>query len=240
MPLNSPPLTGYPAWQRIGNYDSGSLWTIDTGSVITQTTSPILNVSRYAYLGGRIQEVQSACYVAVQWYADAAATVAIAGRNIALSNLIGQPAIIRLPNLGPYCKIIVTQLTGGNYHFKGLVFGTNRVHPLEFIPASPVLIDVQSQAIGAGSTVQFYPTDYYSGPVQLLVEGGQAAQLTMGWLTNAGAWDLFFVTNVPAGTFQPFSAIVTPPGAWRVAVENTGGAADNYLLSVIHSGTGAT
>lgn len=239
-PLISAPNRGYADYQRVGNYDSGILWSVDTGSINVGISSPLLDVGRYAYLGGTIAGLLNQSQVSIFWYADAAATIQVGERFIQLHGQILQPAQIRLPNLGPFVRINCNITGGANQDVQANVFGTNRVHPLEFIPVNPLVIDQQNVAIAAGVTANLYPFDYYAGPCRLWMLVSQTSQWQLQALSSAGVWELFDQQQGFAAFANVEQTLITPPGAWRLAVQNTSGTAGNYWAVVTPSTTGAT
>ena len=239
-PLVSAPNRGYADYQRVGNYDTGTLWTVDTGPGQTLVTSPVLDVSRFAYLSGHLTCNTNQCSCAVLWWADAAATISIGARVFRLSDQIGGTALIRLPNLGPYCNFQFTQAGAPTFAIRTYVIATNRVHPLEFIPGNPVLIDQQTAAIGASSTSTVYPSDYYAGPVSVWYLPAYASgDVNIQVLTSGGTWDYIArLANSAAGSF--LTTMIAPPGAWRVIVSNNTAGASTYTLGVTPPTTGAS
>lgn len=239
-PLAVPPNRGYADYQRIGNYDSAPLFNQVVGPQNTQFTSGILDVSRYAYLGGRITPNGGDFSVQLTWFADAAGTITLNWRTFQITPNIAGNATLHIPNLGPFVQLQLTAIGGANYTTTIVLIGTNRVHPLEFIPRNPLLLSVQNLAIAANSHVIIYPSDYYAGPVQWLIQANVATP-----------WAVEFDSLQPDGTYPAIYQLsgnsadtpgtaLTPPGAWRAIVYNTDVAAHNFWFVVTPSMTGAT
>lgn len=237
-PIADSAVRGYPDMQRIDNWDSGLLFEDEATVRNAPIASPVMDVSRYAYLGGF--DICQLIPVAVRaiWTADNPPTLPLGNRDFALTDLITGNAQYRLPNLGPYCQLTYTPMAAGNWRHTARIIGTNRVHPLEFIPDSAVLIDVQAQNVAAAATVTVYPTDYYAGPVQVWSVIGQTSIVWLEYLAAGAVWHQLAQETVAAAA----NSVVdwaTPPGAWRINVKNTGAAAGSLFLAVTPSTTGA-
>ena len=231
---------GYPDGQRVANWDGPTLWSETTTPTNAAVASPVVNVSRYGYLAGFMDEFLSQSQVEISWFADRNAAISINRRQFVLTSQILHVASLRVPNLGPYAQVQVSAIGGVNYDFATLLFATNRTHPLELIPQSPVLIDQQNQAIAANATNTYYPSDYYAGPVSVWADVSQGpALVTLQYLTTAGSWDMIDQRTIAAAGEQPFQ-MVTPAGAWRMQVTNQAAAAGAVFLAATPSLTGST
>jgi hypothetical protein len=240
-PLAQPPIRGYADWQRVDNFDMGIIYNYAPGVINFTHLSPVLDVSRFAYLGGRVGCALGGMMVIVYWYADAGGTVQLADRIFPISSLVTNSAFIRLPNLGPFMAFQVQAIAGANYNPQVNLFATNRVHPLEFMPEGAVLVDQQAVAIGAGSTNTTYPQDYYSGPAGVMYDPAYAAGfIELQYLTGAGNWDILDIVSGTTASTPARATMVMPPGAWRFQINNSTGAASSYYLTVTGSTTGAT
>lgn len=238
-PLAPSGARGYADYQRLDNWDSGVLWNEATGIVNTQINSPVLDVSRYAYLTGYAICGQNGLTVQIQWTMDAAQQVLAGSRSFTLTQPISGPMQFRIPNLGPFAQLLLTPFGGAAYSLNVNAGATNRVHPLEFIPANPAILDGQGVALPASGTVITYPTDYYAGPLSIDFTPGVAAWLTLDVLTSAGAWHRMYLMSGAAGSETVFTW-VTPPGAWRMNVINQGAAASTFGLRAVPSMTGSS
>jgi hypothetical protein len=239
-PLIAAPNRGYSDYQRISNYDSGSLFSFGGVTRNASIASGIFDVSRFGYLGGTLQESQSQCDVLLQWFLDANGTITVAQREFILSSLIPARAQIRLPNLGPFCQQIVSPVGGVNYTCACQLFATNRVHPLEFIPRNAIVVDQQNASLGASANVGVYPNDYYAGPVGVWFECGQNAAWAVETLLSNNVWDVLFNSATIAGATNTYTEIVTPPGAWRAIVGNSTAVATTFNLAFTPTTTGST
>lgn len=238
MPLLASPNRGYADWQRVENWDTGSLWTSSNGSVAGPVTSPAIDVSRIGYLAGYLGSSQNSFIALFAWYTDDGLGVPLGSRYIVCSSLIGHDAQLRIPNMGPYLQVTLTSTTGANFGYLARLWGTNRVDPLELIPNSPFLLDVQNTAIGASAIATLYPTDYYSGPISVWTHAANSNMATsLEVLDYQGTWDIVGQWT-PAALNYDFIAIA-PPGAWRILVQNLATSSSAYYLFVQPSMTGA-
>lgn len=238
-PLVQPPARGYSDWQRVSNYDTGLLYNAQEINNAVSFTSPIEDVSRYAATALFVNMVAGNASITLSWFLDAGGTEQAGFRTFITSSLMNNGLQARILNLGPFVTISGTPF-GGNYSIFLDAWGTNRQYPLEVVPSHPVIIDQQNIAIGGGSTVTMYPADYYAGPVQAWCAGpANASFLNLQYLTATNSWDLISQSPIPANSGASFT-LVTPPGAWRMAVQQIGGAASTFDLAVTPSMTGAS
>lgn len=238
-PLFDTPNRGYADYQRIGNFDTGVLFSDNavhpSGTLIT----PTLNVSRFMTLVARMTVVGAPVVFTATWYADAAATISLGGRLIVLSPNMGGVAWMRLMNLGPFVILQWNTTAHVSFSCNVVVGASNRISPLEFIPVNPQIVDVQGAAIGAGATLTNFPLDYYDGPVRVFaIILGQAGRLDFYRINVTGGNDFFDQQAFPVGGIA-FDT-VWPAGAVRVDITNNGAAASTYILAVTPSMTGAT
>lgn len=240
MPLAPTGTRGYADSQRVSNYDTGVLWNLSTGPNTTDWVSPVLDVSRFAYLGMNIAALLGQPQVNLAWYLDAQATIACGTRVFALDTNISGNAHARILNLGPFVQITIARVTAPQYYLQIQAYATNRVYPFEFIPTNPVILSQQNVAIGAGINANVYPVDYYAGPVNVWFDAAYAnGGVSLQYLNQSGTWefnDERVTTAVGVYTYQ----MVTPPGAWRLVVGNNTGGASSYYLVVTPSLTGST
>lgn len=241
MPLVPSPNTGYPDGQRIANYDSGLLAEMANIAGPGPYVSSIINMQHYAAVCGQLACTVNPCVCTLAWYDDIATDIQAGLRTMALSPLI-QPGNggMLLPNLGPFLQITFTNIGGLNFTGEAIIFGSNRVSPIPFIPQYSTLIDQQNTAIGANATATLYPSDYYAGPLQLAYIVNQASAYAFQYLTPAGTWDQFINSQqVPASTWV-VEQYTVPPGAWRFEVVNESAVVTTYFAAITPSVTGAS
>lgn len=238
-PLIGAPNRGYADWQRIGNYDSGVEWSATYTNTGVTEVSPVIDMSRYAYLGGKVGCTLNTVLVTFLWYADAAATVLVGGRQFVLSAGIANPAQLRIPNLGPFVQVTLAPIGGANYTFNAEVIGTNRVHPCEMIPSQSTLLVVSGVTIPPGQT-NFFPSDYFSGPARLTTtNSGGSVTCTLMYRNVDGTDQPIEQFGVnPAATILSASILV-PEAAWYLAVFN-GAAAQAFSCWITPSPTGSS
>lgn len=238
-PLVSAPNRGYADYQRQSNWDTGVLWNEDTGPIAADVTSPVIDMSRSAFVGMNIAALTGQPLIILNWYLDAGATLPVGRRQFQMTQSIANNAQVRMLNMGPFLQITLSRVTVPNYRVIMQVYGTSRTYPLEFIPRSSLLIDVQGQAIGASpANVTTYPIDYYAGPVRVAVFGLSSGFITLDYLNGSGVLDPIDQQSMNASGDTVFNTVV-PVGAWAVNVQN-GSTATSYDLIVTPSFTGAT
>lgn len=236
-PLVAAPNQGYPDWQRIVNWDSPTLWAVPNSPQVTGFQSPVLNVSRYGYLGGRLGLDAGTAYCTILWFSDAAGTLEVGQYTITLAQAVTNLAQFRIPNLGPYCQLQFTSLLAPNFTPRGLILATNRPHPLPLVPLNAWLIQTINQALGASLTATLAPSDYYAGPADVWFFGSQLDSVTFYSLSYAGNYQQFefMATSTNANSSKQ---IMLPGGAWEVIVANANGLAGTFSLTVVPSLTG--
>jgi hypothetical protein len=237
--LSSPPNRGYADWQRVENWDGPVLFEDVGRASAGDILSPILDVSRYAYLGGYDSVGNNNALVVFTWYADSAGLKPVGVREFTLSPSIGNPAQYRIPNLGPYVQIRWAEFPAGAFTHTARVFPTNRFHPLEFIPSHPELIHAVNVPFAIGQNINFWASDYYGGPVQLHTWSGQSAmEYAIQYVDVTNVLQYAAVLDPPNANTK--TTALVPCGAWKVNVSNTGGLATTVYLTVIASATGST
>jgi hypothetical protein len=239
-PLVLSPNRGYADYQRIDNYDEGLVWNENPGPINFAVNSPVLDVSRYSRLGGFMQVGLQGMLVELSWYADSAGTVGLGSKQFMLTNLINDAMQPLMINMGPFCKVSLQGAAAGNYQPIIKLYGTNRDHPLEFVPMQAVLIDEQLLGIGANGTQTIYPSDYYAGPLNVWYQPAFASgAVAFEYLTIANAWDLFDHTTQTVASADYRYTTITPTGAWRVIVGNNTAAASDFYLAATPTLTGS-
>lgn len=239
-PLVSAPNRGYADWQRLSNMDTGVLFNQVVAAQNAPPFSPIIDVSRYEFLGGQAFMSNGQANVRLQWYADAAGAVTMGQRSFQLTSQIPAAAQLRLPNLGPFVQWVWS--APGVSTFSGTVnlIATNRYHPLEFVPTSPVLFQLSGGAAPVNNTI-YMPNDYYAGPVSYWYNPAYSTGfLQLQWLDNQGNWQNIYSSVQTAANTETPGIAVTPPGAWRIVTFNGSGVASTHYIGVVQSQTGST
>jgi hypothetical protein len=236
----APANSGYPDGQRVENWDTQILYHDGGLNVNTSIQTGLLNVSRYAYLGGFDQAATLSLQATFLWYSDNVNFIPVGSRTFVLDSNINSRAQYRLPNLGPWATIVWTNITNGTPTHSSQIFATNREHPLEFIPAHVDLVNIQGSAIAGTTTQTVYSSDYYAGPVDVWFEAPAASWLlSFFYLDIHDNWVEFFQTPQSTAASDLQYKVVTPPGAWRVKVSNLNAAGGTYYLNVRQSQTGS-
>lgn len=239
MSLSSPPLRGFPDYQRLVNRDSGPVY--DYSPVLGNATIDlgVQDCSRYGYLGGQITDVVSSHLIQFTWYADVAHTKIIGIRELVISKNMGGGAFLRLVNLGPFVQVKLFPLGVANFKAQGVLFFTDRYHPLEFIPTTPTLINIANDPIGAGATNTYNPGDYYAGPVRIAMFASiTPSQFAVQRVDSTGALNPVDVTAPVVSTWTVITTVV-PAGAWQMLVTNQSAGAGSVHVHVTPSMTGS-
>lgn len=238
-PLIGAPNRGYADYQRLENFDSGVLLRVATPIQNSQYTSAVLDMSRYAYLGGLMScGTGGIGLVVITWWADAAATILLGERAFTMNNQMGNAAQLRLPNLGPFVIIQCNAIGAGTYQFNATVIGTNRVHPLEMIPLTSLLLD-WNQSFPVGTTSVFH-TSYYAGPALVTaVLPSSGVGISLSHSDSAGTPQQYDQLNVVTGAAVQRFITSVPEGICWANVINLSGSPQNVALYVIPTPTGA-
>lgn len=240
MPLISAPARGYTDYQRLGNFDSAPIFSASGTNLngVDEVTG-ILDVSRFAYLGGFDRVTNGRALVTLQWYADSAGAIPVGSRQYVLLNAtleIGNSMQYRVPNLGPFLKATWHQLSGTAFHFCQLL-GTNRFHPLEAIPVNVQPITLNGIAQNPGS-ITYFPTDYVSGPVFFAIQSNVASvQFVPQTFDRTGNSQTLFAITPVAAAWTSF-VLPIPLGAWQLTI-SVGGAAATIFAFATPSLSGA-
>ena len=238
-PLANAPNRGYGDWQRIVDWDSPILFHESGVTHNADFATPVMDVSRFAYLGG-IDFVQvNNCAVAVAWFADAGATELVGERVFILGMTMQTPAQYRMPNLGPFVQLQYLRIAGVSFTHSCFLFGTNRQHPLEAVPAIASFLLSASGTVANGFSVQGNPENYYAGPA-LAYFSTPAANWSLQFKTiDSNNASYTFDTIVTTGNNTRFTTVV-PFGYWFVSINNQSGASGNFSLVMSASETGST
>lgn len=237
-PLVNSPLRGYADWQRIDNYDSGALFSESAAPHNGAWNTPAIDVSRYAYLGGYVSVAGVNVSATFRWYIDAALTTQVGERDIAYNSAVTGKQQFRIQNMGPFLQVAFTTITGASSVTQTL-FGTNRVHPLEFIPATGYIWSEVNHSVNTGGVLGVTPTAMYAGPANLF------------WFSTVANWGVQIFQLVPFGTDALLWSvntvagnqnyqIVCPLPSWYVLVANNTGGTNSYDLAITPSITGST
>lgn len=231
-PINTAATRGYPDWRRIDDYDTGVIYSKTGVSGTAPINSGVLDVSRYGYLAGYINETQSGCLVTVKWFTDQAGTNQIGQQQFFLNFNISFWNQLRIPNLGPYVSIQAVKIGAAAFTFSAQIIATNRVHPLQSVPQYAANHDNQSVVFAAGVST-WWPSNYYAGPMTVYVHGGGAASNVQIQVPNSfSSFDVFWsVPFLTAATDYVWNTIA-PMGAWNITINNGSGAAMNGCVLV--------
>lgn len=232
---------GYADYQKVSNWDGPTLINEFNAPHTGNVTYGPFDVSRYAYLGGYTYAGNNPVLVTINWYRDSTATRLVGTRQYVLDRQVTHGAQQRIANLGPFVKLTYAPATGAtNWTQVSTIFATNRYHPLEFIPQNQTLIAQANQTIPAMTGINYYPSDYYAGPLRVATFIASAgitmslfAELTVGVNTQLDVW-------TPAATAWSAVNIVAPPGAWFLNANNTMAAGIVLYTNAIQPMTGAT
>lgn len=232
---------GNEDWQRTSNYDGPVLFSQGgeekTGSIELLNT---LFVGRYAYLAGIANTEVNAYELRLRWFADEAATILVGERNIIIDVTIASNAQIRILNLGPWVRVSFIVAPGKKYKPSVVLLPSNRIAPTECIPQQSTLIPPTLITLPKGAEKNVNPVSYFSGPVRFLfISKAVAGLIVVQVSTSPGVYEEICNIPLPAkGILEP--TIITPLGAWRVAVENTSAEEGSYVVAGIWSPTGSS
>ena len=236
-PIVAQPNRGYADWQRIANYDTPAL--LNTTNVGTPYAPSALDVSRYSHVGFFIGQQAVPQFITFEWFLDPALTQQCGQQFFVMDPSINAPMQGHYANLGPFLSVTANCIPNPG-HFTGLFWASNRDVGYPITPNHPVLIDQQNVTIGATTTIDIYPQDYYAGPVTVWFSTDFAAGAFRIFYENVSAsWDILVQIALSATGDNRLTTIV-PAGAWRCDAINSGGAAGHYYLTVTPSLSGSS
>lgn len=232
---------GYPDGQRVENADSPVQYQVVNQSTATQFTSGAIDVTRYDYLAGMMQSNVGQFRVLIGWYADQGLSIALAFRTFTIDSRVQNAGQFRIPNLGPWAWIGFYAISPApSCELSTFIYGSNRVQPLEFIPMNPVLVFESNVSLPLSQSQNFWPTDYYAGPVNIIAYVTTSNwQITITAIHTDGTTRTVEVLNGSAASVWERFQSLTPPGAWYATMESIGAAGNGYL-TITPSVTGST
>ena len=238
-PLVGAPTLGYTDYQREDLWDSSSLYGLHRAVSSIPDSSPVINCARYASIAMYMSTSSNPIVNTLQWSADSAGSTPLGQLQFVTSPLITNPLQLMYPNLGPYVHLTRTATAAGAWGADGQLFATNRQHVNVTLPQSTVLINAQSQPLGAGTGVNLYPTDLYAGPVTVFTSCSFATgTLSLEYLDGSDTWN--FANDIDITPGNKTAVQITPLAAWRYQLVNSSGAAGAYYVIVIPSQTGSS
>lgn len=232
-------MPGYSDYQRIVNWDGPVIWEILTKAVTGEAESAIADCSRYGYILGRAFLTGEPFRLTFRWFLDEGATKPIGERWVELDPNIGQPAQLRIPNMGPWVQVHLEGKEGASKCTATIRLGlTNRTDPLLVIPRQPLLL-ARNKAAADPEADTFYPTDYYAGPALCHIEDeGQNVRCFLEVATGPGIVSTADLIESPAGPIFTDQKIILPPGMWRITGISAVG--KTFALRVTASYTGSS
>lgn len=238
-PLVSAPARGYSDYQRLENFDTGILENFVTPGNNASFSSPVIDVSRFAYFCGEIREQSTQSAWAFNYFLDSLGSVFIGGYNFTCAQAGAQAGQLHIPNLGPFVQILVQAIGGVNFQASGSLFASNRVTLTQLIPPLPQLVIVNNFNMPAGNT-NFFPNAMYAGPARLMMVSPVASTIiALEYLDTGGNY--FILDEYTSGAVNaPLQAtIICPLTAWKIVVNNPGVATVGLFVAVTPSVTGA-
>jgi hypothetical protein len=198
-----------------------------------------MDVSRHAYIGGKLSVGNNPTGITLTWYADSAATVALGSRRFIMQPGQNNDGGMRIPNLGPFLQITGGPLGGLTASQTFTVFATNRTHPVEFISALAMIFEAVAIPVNAGLGDQRIPIGMFAGPVQFLF-----TSLAGPWGLSFTCYDQFDIATIFHRRSLPVGdsnfTVITPPGAWNTSILNNSGVNSSYTLVGIPTLTGSS
>lgn len=201
-------LTGYQDWQRTSQVDTPALAHVVSGAMPLSTTLPAAgtyDVSRFANTSFYIQPNNcAAMLMTMTWFLDPAGTVLVGARQFVIprtDTAIADPTALEVPNVGPYLKVSVKDITNIiGWGLDMVVWATNRQTAGASTPIRP-------QLAGNGTVVNIAGGSSIDVVIPGLWQGEAAVNLDTGG-GGAGAYNLL-AQNTLNGTMIVGSASFT-------------------------------
>lgn len=233
--------TGYADYQRTLNYDDPFLINQTAVKEKPITTHGPFDVSRFAYVAGRIAASGEGGNFTFVWSLDEAGTQIVGERQMIVAGGLPASGQIRLMNLGPWLRIKLAHTVGGaEVEVTLQLFPTNRIAPIPLSPLSSVLVSTSS-VMPEKSSSTTSPTSLYAGPVRWLWESAVVeTELILEIATEPGVFIGFDALKPPAGGGFTVGNTLVPLGQWRVKLVNNAAAPATVAARVWASETGST
>lgn len=234
-------MPGYADYQRTVNYDDPLLLNDLGGAEVEKAqTKGRFDVSRFAYVMGKIQFTKVPVAVRFEWFMAETGGEPIGERLIRLDNLTAVSAQVHMPNMGPWLQVkYEPESAVVKYKPAVRLMPSNRELPFESVPNAPAVLASGAFKLAAKATKLFRPQLYYGGPAML-----QAVQLSAGAVSvQANAmllgfeYERFYTGSNAAGVLV--APITLPFTAQEFTIENGGAAEAEVIFTIIPSITGS-
>ncbi len=235
-------MPGYADYQRTVNYDEPLFINeVVGGKLEKEVTRGRFDVSRFAYIMGKLQFTGQPVQVTLQWWSAETGGVLIGERVFRMDNKVGVSASLHVPNLGPWLAVVYRpESLVVEYHAVAQLFVSNRIAPYETIPTKPAILVATPFKLASKGAKTFSPEVYYAGPAELYcqVAGTAGFQVALFAMFKGFEYERFDVEATAGGVM--IKKVILPFTAWNLSVENNSAAENEYFLTVVPSITGAS
>jgi hypothetical protein len=227
---------GYADYQRTVNWDGPQVLR-EFNSHEGLFTTARFNAARFAYLAGFFTSVISSFLVTIQWFMEEGGGENVGRREFVLDEGITGSGQIHLPHLGPWFQIAMKGKPATLYEPAILLFNSNRVYPLEFLPQGPVLLKY-SHVFAALGEENVFPLSYFAGPMRMgLTNTGANVKVTVSIEVEAEPGVFVLVDSFNTTSATGAATMYAPVGAWRVNVKVNGATTVGVQLFPFLSGS---
>lgn len=176
--------------------------------------------------------------ITLQWYANPDGTRLVGERSMILDTVV-ETVIATIPNLGPYLKMTVQRLSGGQFTWNASLLTSQRiVQDIYGGNFTPYLVEEYAQTLTANNSSIFPLQTLYGGPVLASFRNRSASPGNVTFAIDQMGTDgtykgIGLVTNVvvaPAGDQQII--VILPPVPCQARVVS-GATAGTYTYDVV-------
>lgn len=234
-------LVGYPDFQEQAQWQSPPAVTYSAAiangatKIFPTTGNNLFNVSNWANTQLRVFGQFAALDVECQWY-DADPPTALLGHRYWTTCAAGTDTNVNIPNIGPYLRVNITNLSGVVPTLVAVIAFSNRVTAPFVCPSSSPMIVRPYAVIGAGVGAGTDATYLYAGPATLTINHDS----NQGWVAVVEGFNSAGVSSEFAYAGDQFRqsgdisvGVIVPPLSAHLRIFNFGAAAHSFSAALV-------
>lgn len=218
---------GYGDWNQITTFDGD----LDAYTLAVAQAGPFgpYNCQNWASIGFDVvgAGANPFSFIASYW-ADEALTQGLGGRTALIDGAQVGSATGFYPNLGPWVRVAISNLTGVGIPAGLALWRSNRLVARDYVAPSFPFVNAGTPSIAAGATTNTFGTTVIPGPVEYhWATNTQAGTLTIQALNAVGGYSTLKIVTM-AATSSGNGTIILPEATTRWQLTNNGASASTF------------